>query len=99
WLNPSWAGSARETRTTASRTSTGPKPEPEPEALPQAQRPPTIVNLAQRGEYGGTRIPHSFRCGPNGMTDLAYGTRDASDMCWSPRSNKVFFGGLGVIAR
>lgn len=47
----------------------------------------------------GTRISHSFRAGPEGMTYLAYGTRDSSDMLWYPRSNKVVFRGLGVVAR
>ncbi|MBV8478868.1 MAG: cupin domain-containing protein [Actinobacteria bacterium] len=47
----------------------------------------------------GTRIPHSFRAGPNGLTYLAYGTRDSNDVCWYPRSNKVYFRGLGVITR
>ncbi|HLY39243.1 MAG TPA: cupin domain-containing protein [Candidatus Binatia bacterium] len=47
----------------------------------------------------GTRVPHSFRAGPSGLTYLAYGTRDSNDVCWYPRSNKVFFRGLGVIAR
>ena len=47
----------------------------------------------------GTRVPHSFTAGPNGLTYLVYGTRNTSDMCWYPRSNKVFFRGLGVIAR
>lgn len=47
----------------------------------------------------GTRIPHSFRAGVNGLTYLAYGTRDPADILWYPRSNKVFFRGLGVIAR
>jgi uncharacterized cupin superfamily protein len=47
----------------------------------------------------GTRIPHSFRAGAAGLTYLAYGTRDSNDVCWYPRSNKVFFRGLGVIAR
>jgi len=47
----------------------------------------------------GTRIPHSFRAGPAGLTYLAYGTREPNDVCWYPRSNKVFFRGLGVIAR
>ena len=47
----------------------------------------------------GTRIPHSFRAGVNGLTYLAYGTRDPADVCWYPRSNKVFFRGLGVITR
>ncbi len=47
----------------------------------------------------GTRVPHSLRAGEEGMTYLAYGTRDPSDMTWYPRSNKVFLRGLGVIAR
>ena len=47
----------------------------------------------------GTRVPHSFRAGGEGLTYLAYGTKDPSDVCWYPRSNKVFFRGLGVIAR
>ncbi len=47
----------------------------------------------------GTRIPHSFRAGAGGLTYLAYGTREPSDVCWYPRSNKVFFRGLGLIAR
>jgi uncharacterized cupin superfamily protein len=44
-------------------------------------------------------IAHSFEAGPGGMTLLAYGTRDASDMCWYPDSSKVLFGGLKLAAR
>ena len=47
----------------------------------------------------GTRIPHSLRAGDNGLTYLVYGTREPNDLCWYPRSNKVFLRGLGVIAR
>ena len=47
----------------------------------------------------GTRVPHSFLAGAPGFTYLAYGQRDTSDVCWYPRSNKIFFRGLGVIAR
>jgi len=47
----------------------------------------------------GTRIAHSLRAGPGGMTYLAYGTREPNDIGWYPRSNKVFFRGLGVIGR
>jgi len=47
----------------------------------------------------GTRIPHSLRAGDNGLTYLVYGTREPNDICWYPRSNKVFLRGLGVIAR
>ena len=57
-------------------------------------RPGSIVSRP-----AGTRVPHSFRAGAAGLTYLAYGTKDSNDVCWYPRSNKVFFRGLGVIAR
>ena len=47
----------------------------------------------------GTRVPHSFRAGPDGVTMLVYGTRDPNDMSWYPRSNKISWRGLGVIGR
>ncbi len=46
-----------------------------------------------------TRISHSLRSGDAGLTYLVYGTREPNDMCYYPRSNKVFLRGLGVIAR
>ena len=36
----------------------------------------------------GTRVSHSFRAGPDGVTMLIYGTRDANDICWYPRSQQ-----------
>jgi uncharacterized cupin superfamily protein len=47
----------------------------------------------------GTRVSHSFRAGSQGLTYLAYGTRDSNDIAYYPRSNKIFFRGLGLIAR
>jgi uncharacterized cupin superfamily protein len=47
----------------------------------------------------GTGVAHGFRAGQHGMTMLMYGTRDPNDICYYPRSGKVFFTGLGVIAR
>jgi uncharacterized cupin superfamily protein len=47
----------------------------------------------------GTRISHSFRAGPEGVTMLIYGTRDVNDVCWYPRSQKIFWRGVGVIGR
>jgi uncharacterized cupin superfamily protein len=47
----------------------------------------------------GTRIAHSVRAGDAGMTYLAYGTRDTNDVCYYPRSNKIFWRGVGIIAR
>jgi len=47
----------------------------------------------------GSRTAHSFRAGPNGLTMLIYGTRKTNDVCWYPRSNKIFWRGPGVIGR
>jgi len=75
------------------------KPDPEN----QLQTEPAETHPVRRGHVisrpAATRIAHSLRAGPNGLTYLAYGTREPNDMCWYPRSNKVFFRGLGVIGR
>ena len=47
----------------------------------------------------GTRVAHSFRAGADGMTLLAYGTRDPNDIAYYPRSNKIYFRGVGLMAR
>jgi uncharacterized cupin superfamily protein len=47
----------------------------------------------------GTGVAHAFRAGANGLEFLAYGTRHSGDACYYPRSNKIAFRGLGVIAR
>jgi uncharacterized cupin superfamily protein len=47
----------------------------------------------------GTRVPHAFRGGDSGLVYVAYGTREPVDLSWYPRSRKVFFRGLGVVAR
>jgi uncharacterized cupin superfamily protein len=51
------------------------------------------------GRPPGTRIAHSLRAGEEGMTYLAYGTREPNDVAYYPRSNKISFRGVGVIAR
>jgi uncharacterized cupin superfamily protein len=47
----------------------------------------------------GTGVAHAFRGGEGGMSLLMYGTRDPNDVCYYPRSNKIYFGGLGLITR
>jgi uncharacterized cupin superfamily protein len=47
----------------------------------------------------GTGVAHSFRAGAGGMALLMYGTRDPREVCFYPRSNKVYFIGLGLIVR
>jgi uncharacterized cupin superfamily protein len=47
----------------------------------------------------GTGVAHVFRGGPDGLTFLAYGTREPNDICYYPRSGKVLLGGVGVMGR
>lgn len=48
---------------------------------------------------GGTRIAHTVRAGDGGLTYLVYGTRKPNDICYFPRSNKIYWRGVGLIAR
>ena len=47
----------------------------------------------------GTRIAHSVVAGPEGITYLAYGTREPNDIAYYPRSNKVNLRGIKLIGR
>jgi uncharacterized cupin superfamily protein len=47
----------------------------------------------------GTGIAHAFRAGSDGLTLLAYGTRDPNDIAYYPRSRKISWRGVGLIAR
>jgi uncharacterized cupin superfamily protein len=47
----------------------------------------------------GTGVAHAFRAGAEGLTYLAYGTREPSDMCFYPQSGRVSLRGLGIALR
>src|SRR5207244_6754419 len=47
----------------------------------------------------GTHIAHSLVAGADGLTLLAYGTREPNDIAYYPRSNKVYFRGVGLMTR
>ena len=47
----------------------------------------------------GTGVAHAFRAGEHGLELLAYGTREPNDICFYPRSNKVFLRGIDLVAR
>jgi uncharacterized cupin superfamily protein len=47
----------------------------------------------------GTGVAHAFRAGESGMTVIAWGARDPNDICWYPRSQKIFWRGVGVVGR
>jgi len=44
-------------------------------------------------------IAHGFRAGDSGLVYLAYGTRNPNDVYYYLRSNKIYFRGLGLVAR
>jgi len=47
----------------------------------------------------GTRIADALRAGDDGLTYLAYGTREPNDIAYYPRSRKVYFRGIGLMTR
>ena len=67
----------------------------EPEGL--AEQPVRAGSVVIRP--AGSGVAHAFRGGDAGMTVLLYGTRDANDMCFYPRSGKVMLRGLGLTVR
>ena len=46
-----------------------------------------------------SEVAHAFRGGDAGLTLLMYGTREPGEVCYYPRSGKVYFVGLGLITR
>jgi uncharacterized cupin superfamily protein len=44
-------------------------------------------------------VAHQFIAGDDGLTLLAYGTREPSDIAWYPDSKKVSLRGIGIKAR
>jgi uncharacterized cupin superfamily protein len=74
-----------------------PSPRAEREGALKEETPLRAGHIVARPP--GTRVSHSFRAGPQGVTMLVYGTRDPNDMCFYPRSNKIAWRGLGVIGR
>jgi uncharacterized cupin superfamily protein len=46
-----------------------------------------------------TGVSHALRPGPQGLTYLAYGTREHGDMCFYPQQGRVSLRGLGIALR
>jgi uncharacterized cupin superfamily protein len=47
----------------------------------------------------GTKVAHGLRGGPGGMELLVWGNRKPNDICYYPRSRKIYWRGVGLIAR
>jgi len=61
------------------------------------QHPVRAGSVVSRRASSG--VAHAFRAGDDGLVLLAYGTRRPNDICWYPRSQKIYFRGVGVIAK
>jgi len=46
-----------------------------------------------------TGVAHAFRGGAAGLTLLMYGPREPGEVCYYPRSGKVYFIGLELIVK
>ena len=70
-------------------------------ALPVGGLAVVVVEVLEpRGRpAGGTRVAHSIVAGDDGIAFLAYGTREPDDIAYYPRSNKVYFRGVGLMTR
>jgi uncharacterized cupin superfamily protein len=47
----------------------------------------------------GSGVAHALRPGGQGVTYLAFGTREPNDMCFYPQSGRVSLRGLGIALR
>jgi uncharacterized cupin superfamily protein len=74
-----------------------PTPQRTRDGVEYEERPIRAGHVISRPPSSG--IAHGFKAGPPGLTFLAYGTKRANDVCYYPRSNKISFRGLGLIAR
>jgi uncharacterized cupin superfamily protein len=74
-----------------------PEPGKPPATEPLETHPVSAGHVISRP--AGTARSHCLRAKDQGMTYLAYGTREPNDACYYPRSNKIFWRGLGLVAR
>jgi uncharacterized cupin superfamily protein len=62
-----------------------------------AEHPLRAGDVASRPP--GSGVAHAIRPGEGGLTYLAYGTREAGDMCFYPQDGRVSLRGLGIALR
>jgi uncharacterized cupin superfamily protein len=64
---------------------------------------PAEQHALERGDViarpAGSGVAHALRAGEQGMTYLAFGTRESADMCFYPESGRVVLRGLGIALR
>jgi uncharacterized cupin superfamily protein len=74
-----------------------PRPGEPLQAEPAENHPVRAGHVVSRPP--ATRVSHCLRTAESELTYLAYGTHEPADVCYYPRSNKVFLRGVGLIAR
>jgi uncharacterized cupin superfamily protein len=74
-----------------------PAPGKAPATEPLESRPVRAGHVISRP--ASTARSHCLRTRDSPMTYLAYGTREPNDVLYYPRSNKIYWRGLGLIAR
>ncbi len=67
------------------------------EPVAQATQPVRAGSVVARPP--GTGVAHALRAGAGGMTLVVWGTRVPDDVCWYPRSQKLFWRGVGLVGR
>jgi uncharacterized cupin superfamily protein len=74
-----------------------PSPDEAADGVEREEHPVRTGSVVSRP--AGTGVAHTFRGGADGMRVLAYGTREPNDIAYYPRSNKVYFRGVGLMTR
>ncbi len=69
----------------------------EQDAQSPEQHPLRPGDVVSRPAASG--VAHALRPGEGGLTYLAYGTREAGDMCFYPESGRVSLRGLRIALR
>ena len=74
-----------------------------PARAASAQTAADVIDKLIRGDVvsrpAGTGVAHAISPGQEGITYLAYGTRETNDMCFYPRLGRVALRGLGIALR
>ena len=97
-------------RSPARRTCTPPRRRSSSSSTARARSSSTPTQLVETDARGARRDPSSrvrpapesrtrFAPASRGMTLIAWGTREPNDICWYPRSKKIFWRGVGVVGR
>jgi uncharacterized cupin superfamily protein len=75
---------------------------PSPRAVLEEQKEKETIEVREGHVVSrppSSGVSHSLRASGQGASFLVYGTRRPNDVCYYPRSNKIYWRGLGLVAR